>query len=636
MSSVFTQTLYGQPSYSGPSFPAPLPPPPMMPSGYPQYQYQYHQPPAPVFLDPIAFRREFASRLSQLTVNSRPIIQELSLLAQDYSRYADTVAELIEGHIRRVPSWAKLPAFYLLDAISKNFFEPYARIFAPFVVSLFLQTYSQVDEPTRAKMEEMVLTWRTGSPSRFELFGAQHQLSIEQGIWGDGGSGHSNGSQITRAQVLSELQFALGQKERAYQANPFDPNAQNHIAILQQLRKLVETGVSQTELQQILNQLRSLIRSTVPPPPPAPVVPPPSLQWQNQSFAGPSRPTPPIAPYQTNQPHPSGSNIKTESLPAMLPPSVPALQDINKLLSLVKAGVVSSSSTPNNSTPRGAGASHEKRSPTPETIDLSREGKRQYRTAILAQKVKLTSSDILRTRPRIVDFLYHRLTSQCKQCGVRFSGTPAGKKEMNDHLDMHFRQNRKADQNIGRGHSRSWFTGIEDWIHDSSDMKGKGRADGLRLNAEAAANAENAKRDAELRAQYVVVPSGDEAKPISCPICKETLKSEFLEDDEDWVWKNAVMKDERVYHATCHAEALTSTNTLAARLRTEIANASRGTTPELSSSGPIRSTTSKSPPLSPLKLGGTKRKADDSESNVEDEATGTPPLKKLALSMAAS
>jgi len=77
-------------------------------------------------------------------------------------------------------------------------------------------------------------------------------------------------------------------------------------------------------------------------------------------------------------------------------------------------------------------------------------------------------------------------------------------------------------------------------------VKGKGVADGYRrLNAKAAA-AEVAKRDAELRAQYVVVPPGDEAKAISCPICKETLKSEFLEDDEDWVWKNAVMKDDRV------------------------------------------------------------------------------------------
>lgn len=32
---------------------------------------------------------------------------------------------------------------------------------------------------------------------------------------------------------------------------------------------------------------------------------------------------------------------------------------------------------------------------------------------------------------------------------------------MEDHLDMHFRQNRKANQNIGRGHSRSWFIGVE-------------------------------------------------------------------------------------------------------------------------------------------------------------------------------
>ena len=32
---------------------------------------------------------------------------------------------------------------------------------------------------------------------------------------------------------------------------------------------------------------------------------------------------------------------------------------------------------------------------------------------------------------------------------------------MEDHLDMHFRQNRKANQNMGRGHSRSWFVTLE-------------------------------------------------------------------------------------------------------------------------------------------------------------------------------
>jgi hypothetical protein len=77
--------------------------------------------------------------------------------------------------------------------------------------------------------------------------------------------------------------------------------------------------------------------------------------------------------------------------------------------------------------------------------------------------------------------------------------------------------------------------------------KGEGQSTGHRpLNAKAAVAAETAKREAELRAQFVVVPPGDEAKPISCPICKETIKAEFIEDDEDWVWKNAVKKDDRV------------------------------------------------------------------------------------------
>lgn len=87
---------------------------------------------------------------------------------------------------------------------------------------------------------------------------------------------------------------------------------------------------------------------------------------------------------------------------------------------------------------------------------------------------------------------------------------------------------------------------FQDWVNDTMDVKGKGRAGVRRLSATAVAAAERSKRDAELRALFVTVPPGDEAKLIACPICKETLKSEFIEDDEDWVWKNAVIKDGRV------------------------------------------------------------------------------------------
>ena len=73
------------------------------------YQYQYpHHPSSPyissqpVFIDPASFRRDYSSRLEQLQFNSRPIIQNLSFYAQEYSRYADLVAQCIDNHIRKV------------------------------------------------------------------------------------------------------------------------------------------------------------------------------------------------------------------------------------------------------------------------------------------------------------------------------------------------------------------------------------------------------------------------------------------------------------------------------------------------------------------------------------------------------
>ena len=89
---------------------------------------------------------------------------------------------------------------------------------------------------------------------------------------------------------------------------------------------------------------------------------------------------------------------------------------------------------------------------------------------------------------------------------------------------------------------------MQDWIRDlpySSGNKDAGLASRL-PNAKTSATVESAKRDAELRARFVVVPPGDEAKHVTCPICKELFKSEFNEDDEEWIWKNALRVDDKV------------------------------------------------------------------------------------------
>ncbi|ESK94422.1 putative pre-mrna cleavage factor cfi subunit [Moniliophthora roreri MCA 2997] len=624
MSMYSSPAYYSQPPYGGPQSYA------QSPSGYPPF---YHPPhshqPAPVFhhVDPATFRRDFSNRLAELTMNSRPIIQSLSMYAQDHVRFAEIVAQCLEAHIRKVPPWMKLPSFYLLDMISKNIYEPYARVFAGFVIPLFIETYQQVDNSTRSKMVELVLTWRTGSPTGKELFGVPAQVSIERSIWA-----YSSSGQITKAQVLSELEFTLGQKERALQANPADLTAQNHVNVLQQLRKLVEAGVSQAELQQILGQLRTLMRSaTQPPPPPAHAAPPPQPAW----LPFPSTPSS-VAPSAQPSFTPPVTNVQLETVPvassSIIPdqPSLPtAGPSFAALLStLVKSGVVSAGGTP---TGAGATAKEEASNTNIAEASAEREAIQEYRSLILNQSAQLSTTGLTRTRPSIHTLLYRRLSAQCKQCGIRFPDTTNGKKDLQDHLDMHFRQNLKANQNIGRGHSRSWFIDPEDWTHDISDVKGKGRADGHRpLNPRAAAAAEAIKKDAELRAQFVVIPPGDEAKTIACPICKEILNPEFVEDDEEWVWKNAVKKDDRIYHATCHAEA--SSNTLAARLRSDVPSSrSRSGTPEKITK---QSTPPRGSSLSPeTRIAGMKRKANDENSSIKGEPEGRPHLKKLALAV---
>lgn len=77
----------------------------------------------------------------------------------------------------------KLPAWYLLDAISKNVPVPYAGLFAAVVADLFLDSYYQVDLITRSKMEEMLMTWRDGGQHGREVFGVVPQVAIERTIW---------------------------------------------------------------------------------------------------------------------------------------------------------------------------------------------------------------------------------------------------------------------------------------------------------------------------------------------------------------------------------------------------------------------------------------------------------------------
>ena len=100
-------------------------------------------------------------------------------------------------------------------------------------------------------MIEMLATWRAGAPNGRELFGAVPQLAIEQEVFGTGTSsvcslshrlasllltlGVQDATRISPAQVLGELQFAIGQAEREMQSNPYNNTMRNQLPVLHQV-----------------------------------------------------------------------------------------------------------------------------------------------------------------------------------------------------------------------------------------------------------------------------------------------------------------------------------------------------------------------------------------------------------------
>lgn len=113
--SLYSQNLYGQPSYAGTSYRSSPP----AHSGY-YYNQPPPHPPAPAVyeFDAASFRREFARRLRDLTFNSRPIIQQLSMFAQEYARFSDIVGQCIKAHIREVSHFVREWYFASISSIS--------------------------------------------------------------------------------------------------------------------------------------------------------------------------------------------------------------------------------------------------------------------------------------------------------------------------------------------------------------------------------------------------------------------------------------------------------------------------------------------------------------------------------------
>ncbi|XP_032878420.1 pre-mRNA cleavage complex 2 protein Pcf11 isoform X1 [Amblyraja radiata] len=103
--------------------------------------------------------KEYLSSLEDLTFNSKPHINNLTILAEENLKYSPEIVKLIEAQISKAPVSEKLPVMYLMDSIVKNVGGSYITLFAQNLGVTFSSVFEKVDESTRKSLFKLRSTW---------------------------------------------------------------------------------------------------------------------------------------------------------------------------------------------------------------------------------------------------------------------------------------------------------------------------------------------------------------------------------------------------------------------------------------------------------------------------------------------
>ncbi|SPO29376.1 related to PCF11 component of pre-mRNA 3`-end processing factor CF I [Ustilago trichophora] len=600
--------------------------------------------------DPNAFAKMYNSHLKSLTFNSKPIITNLTVIAHDHAaRMSAVVAKCLDDHIMQSHPSVRLPALYTLDSISKNIGHPYTQLWSARIVPIFLESYRLVDQPTKMRMEELLGTWKTAGPGARPLFGDNAQWSIERALFGSQGMPQANAAPApvadpranaarSKSKAIENIDKLLAVDGQSLAANPSDTALHERVDSLAQLKQVILTAdLSSEEMAQIHAQLDSLSAAA---------------QRSNPSghaAAMHGQPLPAVAPASAPTPAPAPASAAPAALPQGLSGALASLSALtapaptaasngqasaggnNAAASSLIASLMQAGLLPGSATPSAAA--------TPPPPAIERDQDEDYINAILALDIKTSGPDFNREPVSSYELILHKhLPLQCRQCANRYPTGNKGQGRMDDHLDWHFTQNRRAKDSAARGQSRSWFDRLESFIRggfdDSAPASRSANAtsgSGIDGDTKGLTAAQDKALKEKFAKSFVITPTDPDLASQPCPICKESFKSQWSEDEEEWIWLNAIKVDNSAgegvvyYHASCHYSAKSLTDSVAGGERRTASvgvikrrSASRTVTPSLSTSGGAS--------------GGRKRKSGIEEEHEEDlgEEAG-PQAKKSAL-----
>lgn len=141
---------------------------------------------------------------------------------------------------------------------------------------------------------------------------------------------------------------------------------------------------------------------------------------------------------------------------------------------------------------------------------------------------------------------------QCSSCGVRFP--PEQTIKYSQHLDWHFRQNRRDRDSARRAHSRRWYYDVADWIQyeEIEDLDEREKNWFETQQSEMEPNNEDSAHAPESAMQSCV--AGPDDVDRTCDMCHDQFETFYNEETEDWHLRNAVRIDDNTYHPICYED----------------------------------------------------------------------------------
>lgn len=504
---------------------------------------------------------DYEASLRDLTFNSKPIIDNLTIIAKEHTDEAQGIVRVITNRIYKCIPEHKLHALYLLDSICKTAGPPYNEIFGQEIFKIFSHTYVLVNSETRARLVKIYELWKTlnSKGSSLPLFPTEQldkignflrqalARTIEEPV-----------TLISQPALVADIEgliLILKQIPASDASINLVPSRITALDALKEYLKLQK--LSQTDLKDVQQKLMHM-----------------KLQVSNPES---------VNSTQGNlnlllQGGPTAPALSHNEAQAVSEQTEPLALDLFE--NLISSGLVKV----DQSLKAGSKPEYElvipKQKYTPQAFDgssssflsnflqnahlsqMPQHEQIKYKEIIkieskLADRNSYTSDlqlfifkNVL--DPSTVQVLYEVKSLKCSQCGKRFATDDNGAIQKRLHLDWHFRINKRQANFKTNVQSRNWYLDNQSWVHFQESELSELEPTGAKKDS-----LQSLKMPEQ---NYVLIPSDETNMNNVCAICREHIKPSINPTTEEWVWSGCMLapgnkSGRKIVHIACFEEA---------------------------------------------------------------------------------